>query len=388
MINQQTANSTAGTPYRVTLLGGRKAGKTSLYASLHQSLIASAHGFSPSMIARFPDGTGLHRLEALFAEKFAPPGVNFRAEQSGPLRSTRIGIDFSSSKWFSISRAKHQLRGYYDIQLDDLRDDYDLFSQFANRPTANSFSRHDDDNGTGPLQQFETSLTAANALIICQPARQRLAPSEATGFIRLMSDIGVGRYGSFDTIILALTKYERLFTRFGVDAFRAATRPETIIDTLQASIRQDDSLASGLRALNADDSETPHLYALPVSAFGFLRENGAPNYDKQTERPIAALAPQFESTRRDAAAPGTGPKSQPATTGRMKLAGFSIPVAAPAEPQQNEPPHPSPHWLPFLTADPVLTAISGVPSQFMLPLSEFLLALDNGHSLPRHRRTA
>ncbi len=383
MINKSTS-STAGAPHRVALLGGRKAGKTSLYASLHQSLIASANGFSPTMIARFPDGPGLHQLEALFAEKFASPGMSFRAEQSGPLRSTRIGIDFSSSKWFDIGRSKHQLRGYYDIQIDDLRDDYDLFGQFAARPTANSFTR-EENNSTSPLQHFEQSLNAANALVICQPAGQRLAPSEATGFIRLMSDIGVGRYGSFETIVVAFTKYERLFTRFGVDAFRMATRPETIIDTLRATIQQDDSLASGLTALNSDDSETPHLYALPVSSFGFLRENGAPNYDRQTERPIAALAPQIETAQGEA---GLQPARHTAN-GRMKVAGFTVPVAAPAQSAaEQHHPHPSPHWLPFLTADPILTAISGVPSQFMLPLSEFLLAINNGSGLRQQQRIA
>lgn len=373
--------------HRVAIIGGRKAGKTTLCASLHQSLIKQAHGYSPNMIARFPDATGLNQLSALFAQKFSPPDISFRTDHSGPVRHINIGIDFTSGKWSLFKKPEHQLSGYYQIQIDDLRDDFDLYGQFATRPTANSFHQPGEQAAPDPLIEFEASLHAASSLIICQPAGQNLAPSEATGFIRLMSDIAIGRFGSFDTIVVAFTKYERLFTKYGVNAFSTATNPETILKTIANTIHQDDAFETGLRALNSHDSETPHLYALPVSSFGFLRHNGAPNYDRLTERPIHAITPITELPREE--------NPLPDAKAKMNIAGFMIPAPAQKAASGNNPDsntaatlHPSKHWLPFLTADPVLTAISGMPSQATLPLSEFLEALDNGLQAHQLRQTA
>lgn len=340
------------------------------------------------MIARFPDAKGLHQLEDLFALKFNAPNTLFRAEQSSPVRKIKIGIDFTSSKWSLFQRQTNQLSGFFNIEIDDLRDDFDLFGQYLSHDlnqTPENIA-----NGTkqfrtasqNPLAQFEQSLNKANALIICQPAGQKLAPSEATGFIRLMSDIGVGRYGEFETIIIAFTKYERLFIKNGVKAFSQATNPETILKTMHQTVLADHALETGLRALTSHDSETPHLYAMPVSSFGFIRHNGASNFDKLSGNPICALAPRLEKPQLENPLENAKP--------RIKYAGFTIPVSNKDKdkPELNSPPHPSKHWLPFLTADPFLTAVSGVPSQFMIPFGNFLSALDDGIPLEQWRKSA
>ncbi len=360
-------------PFRVALIGGRKTGKTTLCASLAKCLIARSHGFSPHMIARFTDAKGLDQLEALFALKFNAPNTLFRAQSTAFVRKIKIGIDFTSSKWTLFKRPTHHLSGYYAIEIDDLRDDFDLFGQFV-APSA----QFETAEGQNPLTQFEDSLVAANALIICQPAGQKLAPSESTGFIRLMSDIATGRYGTFDTIIIAFTKYERLFLKDGVKAFQHAIKPDTILTTMRDTIMNDHALETGFRALNCHEANSPHLYAMPVSSYGFLRHNGAPNFDKLSGHPICVLEKAIEQARSEN--PLENAKA------KQKVAGFSIPLK-PKDSLEIQP-HPAKHWLPFLTADPFLTAISGIPSQFMIPFGEFLSALDHGLPLEHWRKTA
>lgn len=352
---------------RIAIIGGRKCGKTTLCASLHQSLIARAHGFSPNMIARFPDAEGLNNLEKLFAEKLGAPKTSFKSESTGPVRQLQIGIDFGSSKWSFFKKADHELQGYYQITIDDLRDDYDLLGEFASEQRIKELSE------TNPLVQFEQSLTKAKSLIICQPALQKLAPSETTGFIRLMSDIATGRFGTFENIIIAFTKYEQIFTKFGAKAFQKAVKPTTILETIATTIHQDQSFETGLRALLSENENGPNLYAVPVSAFGFLRSNGAPNLNKMTGTPLSALAPMVEKTRPE------NPLNE--ATQKVQIAGVTLPLTKEEAEKFSPVPHPSIHWLPFLTADPILTAVSGQPSKFMIPVSNFISALDHGLKL-------
>lgn len=387
MINSSIKDHQNPHQHRIAIIGGRKSGKTTLCASLHQSLMANAHGFSPNMIARFPDAEGLQQIEKLFALKFNAPHTLFRAEQTAPVNTLKIGIDFTSSKWSLFQRKKQHLSGHYAIEISDLRDDFDLFGQFVNHmPQTHSQSQKAQStqfqtaDGQNPLTQFESSLQAANALIICQPAGQKLSPSESTGFIRLMSDIAIGRYGKFETIIIAFTKYESLFLNKGINAFGHAIKPQTILESMLKTILADQSIETGLRALNCHEPDSPHLYAMPVSSFGFMRHNGAANLDKLTGQPISALSSYIEQPRNEN--PLDGAKA------KKKVAGFTIPLSDFDKTQALHPPHPSQHWLPFLTADPFLTAISGLPSQFMIPFDEFLSALDHGTPLQPWRKSA
>lgn len=352
---------------RIAIIGGRKCGKTTLCASLHQSLIARAHGFSPNMIARFPDAKGLNDLEKLFVEKLGAPKTSFKSESSGPVRQLQIGIDFGSSKWSFFKKAEHELHGYYKITIDDLRDDYDLLGEFATEQHIKELSE------TNPLVQFEQSLSQANSLIICQPALQKLAPSERVGFIRLMSDIATGRFGGFQNIIIAFTKYDQIFTKFGAKAFQKAVKPTTILETIAKTIHNDPGFETGLRALLSENDTGPNLYAVPVSAFGFLRSNGAPNLDKMTGTPLSALAPLIEKSR------SVNPLNE--ANQKVQIAGVTLPLTKTQAEKFSPVPHPSKHWLPFLTADPILTAVSGQPSKFMIPVSNFISALDHGFKL-------
>jgi len=387
VINSSSRDLQNPAQHRIAIIGGRKSGKTTLCASLHQSLMANAHGFSPNMIARFPDAEGLQQLEKLFALKFNAPHTFFRAEQTAPVNTLKIGIDFTSSKWSLFQRKNQNLSGYYAIEIADLRDDFDLFGQFLHHMPQTSSQLNPIDtsqfqtaDGQNPLKQFEASLEAANALIICQPAGQKLSPSESTGFIRLMSDIAIGRYGSFETIIIAFTKYESLFLNKGINAFGHAIKPQTILKTILKTILADQSIETGLRALNCHEPGSPHLYAIPVSSFGFMRHNGAANLEQLTGQPISALNTSIEQPRSDN--PLDGAKA------KKKVAGFTIPLSGFDKTETQSPPHPSRHWLPFLTADPFLTAISGLPSQFMIPFDEFLSALDHGTPLEPWRKSA
>lgn len=429
--NQPQAPVHQGAQHRLAVIGTRKAGKTTLCASLHQSLIASAHGFSADMITRFPDSAGLARLQDLFASKFSDEGVTFRSEASGPVNRLSIGIDFSSSRRRLFHRPRHHPTGYYEIEIADIRDDYDLFASYPhsahpvngqNRQTGKD--ELETNLGEKPRREIEAALRAANDLIICHPAGEPLSAQESAGFITLTSDIALGRYGQFDSITLALTKYEKLFLEQGINAFQAAIRPETIIEVITKTIEQDHSLETGLKGFTCENSETPHLYVLPVSSYGFLRNNGAPNFDRQSERPIAALAPLpkkadgFSKISEALSGPPLNHKAihsnrgdrrkKPLPSHRINLAGFTIPVTekmpegGAAESRlkaghknasrQNEPtshtPHPGKYWLPFLAADPFLTAISGIPSQFMLPLSEFLAKLEHDREQSIARRIA
>lgn len=385
MSNSQISSPESLDPHKIAIIGGRKSGKTTLCASLHQSLIAGSHGFSPYLVARFPDAAGLHQLETLFTMKFSSASNLFRAETGAPVNKIRVGIDFTASRWSMLNRDKHILKGYYPIEIDDLRDDFDLLGTITRQPSRPDITRTSTDLATlagETAKQLTRSLSEAETLIICHPAGQRLAPSEQSGFIRLMSDIAIGRYGRFERIVIAFTKYEQLFLKKGVRAFANATRPESILKTIRQTVRADHALESGLSGLNGSGTDSPDLYAVPVSAFGFIRHNGAANFDRLTNTPISALIG-------DQTNPSENPlkDAQPKT----KIAGFTIPIKKAEQtdyPDEISPPHPGKHWLPFLTADPFLTAISGVPSKFMIPFGQFLDSLKYTETNAQHRRSA
>lgn len=388
MTDQTSGQFNGRQPHHIAIIGGRKSGKTTLCASLHQSLLASAHGFSPNMVARFPDATGLAQLDELFALKFAANTRLFHTETKGPVRKIRIGIDFSSSKWTLLNRGRHLITGFYPMEIDDLRDDFDLLGFIAGQPgSADSAPQQEDQkkaHNSKIQQQLTESLTKASSLIICHPAGQHLAPSERNGFIRLMSDIAIGCYGAFDSIIIAFTKYEQLFLKAGTSAFRKATDPVTILEMIHQTIKADLALENGLKALNCHDEDSPNLYAMPVSGFGFLRHNGAANFDPRLNAPLSAMAPQYEPPR-----PENPLKN---AMGKTRIAGFTVPQkqdqAFEAEQNEARTPHPSKHWMPFLSADPFLTAASGLPSKFMIPLGQFLDALEDGIDWEEMRQSA
>ena len=381
-------------PSKIAIIGGRKAGKTTLCASLYQSLIAASHGFSPNMITRFPDAAGLSQLEALFALKFSTNPQLFRAEGTAPLRKLKLTLDFTASSWSLLTKHKHLLTGAYAFEIDDLRDDFDLLGLMGSGPDkkAGESAKPNETSplpvtNRDPLSHLKTSLLQANTLIICHPAGQLLAPSERIGFIRLLSDIGTGLYGPFETIIIAFTKYEQCFLKDGVKAFQKAVQPDTILRTIKETLNADHALEAGLRALNCHLEDAPALYAVPVSSFGFMRHSGAPNFDRLSNAPLSALAPRQEPARQD-----NPLKDAPL---RERVAGFTVPKKEPNDTSAGvkvadefEAPHPSKHWLPFLTADPFLTAISGMPSKFTIPFGKFLTALDHGMDSDEWRRSA
>ncbi len=386
MTNASTGPENSLNPHHIAIIGGRKSGKTTLCASLHQSLIAASHGFSPNMITRFPDVTGLNQLENLFALKFSTNPHLFRAETTAPVRKIKIGIDFSSSNWAPFKRKRHVLSGYFNLEIDDLRDDFDLLGLIAAQPDQSPHLASASEGSVSipdPIAHLTKSLTKAQSLIICHPAGQKLAPSESTGFIHLMSNIATGRYGSFETIIVAFTKYEQLFLKDGIKAFQKATNPDTILKVLKQTLKSDINLERGLSGLNSDEAGSPNLYALPVSSFGFLRHNGAANFDKLSNAPLSALTPQYELAREE------NPLKD--NLAKARIAGFTVPAKAQSqkhETSENNTPHPSKHWLPFLTADPFLTAISGMPSKFTIPFGAFLSALDHDVPFEDLRRSA
>lgn len=364
MINRENSQPSGSDTYPIAVLGGRRTGKTSLCASLHQCLITRSHGFTPKLIARFPDAAGLQHFEQRLAQLFSAPHTIFQSQPiQGTFENFNIGIDFSINKRSFLEQLPDHLKGFYQFSINDLTGKNNMLellslSDYQNHPTIQEAQN-----------TFYSTLYNAKSLIICHPAQQNLAPSEANGFIHLMSDIAAGRYGSFEHIVIAFTKYERLFTSFGVKALETAVKPATIMNVMAKTISSDHALETGLRALLGLEPGKPHLYCIPVSTYGFLSKMGAPNYDRRTQEPIASFVPLgYEQ-----------PDINPIRDAKpfMRLAGITIPIEKETSEKAGNKSILGPSWLPFLTADPFLTAISGKPSQFMLPLDNFISVLDH-----------
>ena len=376
MTNFTNAPGSAGT-YPIMVLGGRRTGKTTLCASLHQCLIARSHGLTSSLIARFPDANGLRHFENRLSDMFASPSALFQSQPLNQLvEQFEIGIDFTVNKGSLFSRNEDNLNGYYQFLINDLTGKFNILELVSK-------ANHQGDVALqSELSSLYANLSESNSLVICHPASQNLAPSEANGFIHLMSEIAAGRYGTFDQIIVAFTKYERLFTHDKTDGLSNAVNPSTIIEVIANTIQNDQALETGLRALLGIEGGQPNLYCMPVSSFGFLPKNGAANLHRRTGEPLIPFTPAVRE-----ASVSTNPElSRPVT----RLAGITIPQTRKASaacldqsPQTVQQAIHSPNWLPFLSADPFLTAISGKPSSFMLPLASFITALDQGSSFNR-----
>jgi hypothetical protein len=160
------------------------------------------------------------------------------------------------------------------------------------------------------------------------------------------------------TLVVAFTGYELRFVPRPLQAARRAAAASIGRDTLRKALTEYPVLREGLRKLSTVDDL--RIVAIPVSTFGFVRNDGRPNCHVPSDRVRAGdiPAPQF-LTRPDIYC-GLVTAARDPTRRALKLS------------SSEQIDWLLRHWRPFLTADAFITCVTGESHELIFKLSELL----------------
>ena len=140
-------------------------------------------------------------------------------------------------------------------------------------------------------------------------------------------------------VVVALTRYDALFTDFGSEAFRIAADPRVatdIVNRLVSNTQHGATFRKNVAKYDVSEGGRFKIVFVPTSSFGFVPGFGCPNLDPNVNPEVVqATMVAGESTS-------------------------SFKVSIPA--------HPNQHLFPFLTADPFIYAATGIANPFFVAI--------------------
>ncbi len=305
----------------ITLVGPRKAGKSTLIAALPDCVAQGAHGFPPELrltlqpIGRseFEGGyPAASRYEIL--ESFVSPYERLRETVESGGEPTppdtpqeyffRVAAEASDSPFSPPALDAPRLFEIVDVGGD-------LAVPEEGRPQPAPVSSR---------VQFATKLLASDAIVFVLPLL-RLEESRWIGSMsRLIERLALAPDRRARRIVVAFSFYERLFVNLGPSAFTYACDPQVAAHVLRRTLAQAPWL-DALRELEREAGVAVRFCAF--SSFGFVKGFQNPNLDPHQ--------------------PGDRRFRRMNAEGRPSLAEF---------------------WRPFLAADPIVSAALGLDSAF------------------------
>jgi hypothetical protein len=301
----------------ITLVGPRKAGKSTLIAALPDCVAQGAHGYPPELrLTLQPIGRsefeGGHAAASKYEllESFVSSYERLRetVDSGGEPTPPETPQEY----FFRLTQNAEESQGALDaprlLEIVDVGGD--LAAPEEGRPQPASVASR---------VQFATKLLASDAIVFVLPL-VRLEESRWAGSMsRLIERLALAPDRRAKRIVVAWSFYERLFVNLGPSAFTYACDPEVAAHVLRRTLAQ----APWLDALRELERKPDVMLRFCVfSSFGFVKGFQNPNLDPQTG--------DRRFCRTDA-------------QGRRSLAEF---------------------WRPFLAADPILNAALGWDSAF------------------------
>ena len=308
---------------RICLLGPKGAGKSSLVASLVDSVMQSAYGYPPQLrpalqaITRleFEEGTpAASKFELL--ENLVSDYERLRGEFAAGGAPTPAGEALNYYFRLTINGgADPRARTRHLIEITDASGDFAAPSLAAQPP---SFAAK---------EKFAAKLLDADVIVLVLPLARVEDSAFAPDLARLLERLAQAKERKAKRFIVAFSRYEKLFVQFGPAAFTYACDPAVALHVVRKAVQSAPWL-DVLRRLEGSEPDTKTRLTV-VSAFGFVKDFQNPNCD-----PHQAGERRFR---------------------RSGLAG----AQAYAE-----------FWRPFLTAEPILYAALDQSSAFTFSFAQ------------------
>jgi hypothetical protein len=295
----------------ITLVGPRKAGKSTLIAALPDCVAQGAHGYSPELrLSLQPIGRGefeggypaASRYEIL--ESFVSPYERLRETVESGGEPTPP--DAPQEYFFRLTQNAEAPRLLEIVDVGG-----DLAAPEEGQPQLAPVSSR---------VQFATKLLASDAIVFVLPL-VRLEESRWVGSLsRLIERLALAPDRKAKRFVVAWSFYERLFVNLGPSAFTYACDPQVAAHVLRRTLTQSPWL-SALRDLEREAGVAVRFCVF--SSFGFVKGFQNPNLDPHQ--------------------PGERRFRRTSAEGRPSLAEF---------------------WRPFLAADPIVNAALGLDNDF------------------------
>jgi len=314
----------ADEPLTICLMGDTKFGKTSLIASLRGCVSQLAYGFEPSRHFEFR----VLGQSLLSPQNFASGSYNdIEGRLFGAGQGTAVERTFQYE--FEIRLTRYSLHPaateVCPIRIHDTGGAV-WMSNVKEYVAENSIF----------LENFERYrdevLPQATGLILVIPLFETWEVRNEVPWRDRMSELLEAvttdpRFNRIRRIAVAMTHYERLFVNFGAAAARVASDPTVAKEVLKEAVGRMRKQQLAVQLLTRHNHGR-QIFFMPVSAHGFVRGNGCPNFDPSTNLLLRrTLGEANESGRREL-------------------------------------------WRPFCTADPFLFAGTGEKGLYMFTYAE------------------
>jgi hypothetical protein len=344
--------------FRIAYLGPSMGGKSMLLTSITDCTALELHGYPPALAPR------IVRVDPEAREETRVPGQGgvddllerYKKIITRPrdVRAFISDVDHTrGGAGISATNVVQELFGRLTYEQDD-GTRTKLFHVFDS-PGERFFERGhggevDEEVADEQKREILRHLSQAEALVVAVAFSQLSNAAVSDGLNAILTFLAEERHGPMREkgfrVVIALTRYDALFLRFGSLAFAAASEPDVAAMAIGKALRPCREAYEALRKLDISDPDGCFDIRLaPTSAFGFLPRFGCPNID-----PSVRDEPQVRR--------GLSPNLF-LDEGRARTV------------------------FPFLTADPFIFAVTGIASDFFVRLPDALALADDAAKLGR-----
>jgi hypothetical protein len=333
---------------RIGLMGPTRAGKTNLFETFGNALTSGRHGFPKACRPRLTKAADAKPVAGLTLVEIRK---DRDSHKKGPQNSTEWQALAGNTP--PTSGEQPMVTRAYDLAYSDLHDqrrekavrliitDAAGEHTFSLTPPDESTLeyRYDVAKELGRCQGFVVvvPLASANDGWILQELEHWLADLSAS------AESGPSKEPR--RVVIALTRYDAMFTDFGCEALRLAADPKVAVEIVSRFVRKGGNGISYRNNLLKFDHSAGGAFRIsfvPTSSFGFVPGFGCVNLDPAGAAPedIGGLV-----------ASGSSPPSF-----KVRIEGY-----------------PDNQFLfPFLTADPFIFAATGLANPFIVPIDRAL----------------
>jgi len=124
------------------------------------------------------------------------------------------------------------------------------------------------------LSALNAMLAKSESVILCIPLGRSIPAQEAAPLTQRIYELR--RRRALRRVIVCFTMYEKLGVGMGRQAYRELANPEAARRYMSMALRAHNGILKALRSLHHKRKE---VWCVPVSAYGFIPENGGINYD-------------------------------------------------------------------------------------------------------------
>jgi hypothetical protein len=297
-------------------------GKSSLLRSWRDSFNSGSHGF---------ESAGIRVVRALPPKDENAPSLHLGAQNS-EFEQFRAQL-FSPSPSETQAPKSYNFEITFDRRPSILAEIIDAAGELSVRSNSGALTVDKE-----AVMALGRSLAEAQNVIVAMPILDLRKTQDFDGIQELIGELTDTRGRDYPRrLVIAFTHYERLFYKFGSQAFRMAADPVEVRARIMSEIEKTSWYPQILEFARRPGREA---FLTASGVYGFVAENGSVNIDphRRPEESAEPLSPE----QKDAA--------------RFVESGFFWDTGR------------APLWRPFLTADPFFCALLGESGAYAIKL--------------------